>query len=468
MERPPAPQVDNRSGRMTIILAVVGALGGLVLGLDSGAIAGALLFLKQAFHVTVFQREWMASALLVGAMGGSLLAGRLADAIGRRLTLAGASLLAAAFAVATSQAPNFATMLGARLLSGFAVGVLVVVGPMFTAEFAPPRLRGRMNAGFQLAVAIGLELAYWGNFVFGRHDAWRDMFLLTAAPALLLLSCALLLPDTPRWYFLQGRLDEGERALALVAPSASAVAAEAQRIREEIEATRPAVPSVSQSLWQPGLRRALLLGVGFAVIEQLTGIKTVTYYGPTIFVHAGFTRSSALFVTAVVGGITVAATIAGMTLIDRWGRRPLILTSLSGMAISMALLGTAFALGRSDASLGPVTVGSVMLFHVAYSLGIGLMGWVLLPEIYPNRVRAKAQSLTKVVNWAAGLTVSLGFLSVTRALGPSGTFFLFAAIVVAGLIFCYGLVPETKGYALEAIDHLWEKPVSPTSSPEGL
>ncbi len=445
----------NTKKRVTVITLIT-ALGGFVLGVDSGAISGAVLFLKHAFHIDVFQTEFMVSALVIGAMGGSALAGRLADKFGRRNTLAVASLFVAVCALGTALAPNYGAMLIFRLLSGMGVGVLVVVGPIFGSEFAPSRFRGAMVGAFQLAVAIGLELAYWGNVIFGKQTVWRDMFLWTVLPSVVLFTSLLFISDTPRWYFLKGSVSKGERALAWVFHTPEIVQNESIRITKELAQTKDMPTERWSGLLMPNVRRALVFGIGFAIIEQLTGIKSVTYYGPTIFTYAGFSKSQALGATAWIGILTVCATIAGLILIDRWGRRPLILTSLIGMAVSMTALGTAFVLGKAAVSLAGLTVGSIMLFHVSYSIGIGIMGWVLLPEIFPNRVRAQSQSVAKVVNWVAGLAVSLGFLSLTHAAGPSATFFIFALVVLAGLIFTYQLAPETKGRPLEMADTLWK------------
>ncbi len=438
-----------------ILITIISALGGLVLGVDSGAISGAVLFLKSAFHISIFQSELMVSALVIGAMVGSALAGRSADKFGRRTVLAASSLLVAVFGVGTALAPTYSVMLTFRLLSGVAVGVIVVVGPIFASEFAPSQARGKMVGAFQLAVAVGLELAYWMNVVFGKQTVWRDMFLWIVVPSVTLFGSLLFVPDTPRWYFIRGAERQGERALTWMFGSTEVKNKETQRIKEEIDKTKYLSQEKWTALLKPNVRQALIFGIGFAVIEQLTGIKSVTYYGPMIFTFADFSKSQALVVTAWIGILTVCATIAGLMLIDRWGRRPLILTSLVGMALSMMALGVAFALGKGIVSLPVLTVGSIMLFHLSYSIGIGIMGWVLLPEIFPNRLRGRSQSVTKVVNWIAGLAVSLGFLSLSHAAGPSVTFFIFALVVVAGLIFTYRLTPETKGRPLETAETLW-------------
>ena len=437
-------------------VTVVAALGGLVFGYDSGAMSGALLFLKSAFHLTVFEREAMVSIVIVGAMSGSVIAGWLADRWGRRRALRWASAGAAIFAVGTGLAPTYASFLVARFFVGVMVGMIVVAAPMYISEFSKTQSRGAASATFQLAVAVGLTSSYWGDYFFAHSGNWHMMFAVAVIPALILWALLWSLPDTPRWYFLQQRNVEGTKALRLLwEEDNQQISVETTQITQELEATKSLGTGSYRDLVRPGVRPALLFGIGFSIFQQFSGINTVTYYSPTVFTLAGFVKKDAIFITAIIGLITIAATVLGISLIDRWGRRKLMFFSLSGMGLAMCGLGLAFRLGPRLPGMDIVTVGSVVLYHIAFSFGMGLMGWVLLPEVFPNRVRARAQSVGRLANWVANFIVTISFLSIVKAIGPANTFWTFTAIIVLAAIFIARLAPETRNRPLESIEQYW-------------
>lgn len=437
-------------------MAFVGSLGGFVLGYDSGVISGALLFLRHIFALTALKKEVMVSSFLVGAMVGSFFAGRLADRYGRKPALITASLGSAFFSLWLGMAPNYITFLVARLAIGIAVGIIVVTGPMFTAEFSRAVFRGRASGSFQLAVALGLMSAYWGDYLLARVANWHAMFFLGVVPSLLLAMMMLLLSDTPRFYMLKGNESKAREALSHLYPTEERVSLEVRSIASEIEI---GVKSKWQAGWRgllaPGVRKAFWFGMIFSVFEQLTGIKSVTYYSPTIFVLAGFAKSSALLITAFIGIVTVLATVAGLFLVDHLGRRKLTLFSLFGMGVAMVVLAYAFLQPNKVGAVAVMLALAVMGYHVFYSLGMGLMGWVLVPEIFPNRIRARGQALAKTANWIAGFFVAMTFLSITQSLGPSATFGLFALIIASGFVYVYRYAPETKGKPLEEVEQFW-------------
>lgn len=448
--------MSSEVGRQVrVSTALIAALGGLVFGYDSGAMSGALLFLKSAFHLTVFEREAMVSVIIVGAMVGSLVTSQLADQVGRKTTLLLASAGAAVFAIVAGLSPTYAVFILSRFLVGVTVGMIVVAAPMYISESARTASRGGASATFQLAVAIGLTSSYWGDFFFSKSGNWHGMFMVAVIPALLLFALLLKLPDTPRWYFMKGLIPQGQATLARFADP-SEVERETARIQNELTATQTLDHGSYRDLLNPKIRMAVVFGIGFSVFQQFSGINTVTYYSPTVFRFAGFPRSDSILITAVIGLITILATVLGISLVDRWGRRPLMFSSLSGMGLAMFLLGIAFRVGPQAPGMAYLTVGSVVLYHIAFSFGMGLMGWVLLPEIFPNRLRARGQAVGRFANWVANFVVTITFLSVVVAIGAANTFWLFTAFILASMVFIWRMAPETRNRPLETIEKYWE------------
>ncbi len=447
-----SPDRTNTAGGW---LAAIVALGALAVGYDQGAMSGALLFLKHVYRLTVFEREAMVSIVIVGSFVGAIFSGRWCDAAGRRTVLLLASALSGIFAVATGLAPTYATFMASRFLIGVTIGMIVVAAPMYISEFSRTAMRGRTSATFQLAFAIGLAGSYWVDFLFSKSGNWRAMFMVGAVPSLILLISLLLVPDSPRWYFMKGRAAEGEAALRRVIPEDGPRRAEVERISGELQRTRDLRRASLADLLRPAVRMALLFAVGLSFFGQFTGINTVTYYSPTVFRYAGFARSDAIFITAAIGIITVLATVAGIWLVDRWGRRPLMLTSQITIVTAMTLLGLSFYLGPRLPGMAVLTVGSVVLFHIAFSMGMGLMGWVYVPEVFPNRVRAQGQSIARLVTYLSTFTITLTFLSMLTALGAAGTFWIFAAVTLLGAIFVSWIAPETKNRPLETVEAYW-------------
>ncbi|QSO47399.1 sugar porter family MFS transporter [Alicyclobacillus mengziensis] len=441
--------------RANILTALIASLGGLVFGYDSGAMSGALLFLKKAFHLTVFQREAMTSIVIIGAMVGSLFTGYLADRFGRRTALLLAASGAILFALGTGFSPNYALFLLFRFLVGVMVGMIVIAAPMYISESSRTRSRGGASSTFQLAVAIGLSASYWGDFFYAKSGNWHGMFGIAAIPAFIFGLLVLFLPDTPRWYFMRGMHAKGEAALGRLYDD-SELRGEVTRITTELESTKTLDTGSYRDLLKPGVRVALGFGILFTVFQQFGGINTVTYYSPTVFKLAGFGTSDSILITAATGIITVLATVLGISMVDRVGRRRLIFISLSGMGLAMFLLGLAFQIGPRTSGMSVVTIGSVVLYHVSFSSGMGLMGWVLIPEIFSNRLRARGQSVTRLTNWIANFVVTISFLSVVQAAGAAKTFWIFTAIIIVAFLFMLKMVPETKNRPLESIEKYWE------------
>ena len=445
---------------MTMIAAVA-AMGGLLFGFDTGVIAGAMLFIVPDFHLGPAEQGLVVSAVTFGAMFGALVAGTSSDAIGRRWTniVAGISFM---FGSALSAlAPNPAVLIMSRVIIGLAIGLASVAAPMYIAELAPARHRGTLVSMFQLAVTIGILVSYIVDHALAPAQAWRWMLGLAFIPGMLLVLGMIPLPESPRWLLKKGADSAARHVLSLVRLP-DEIEDEIKGIRYELEHNRPAA---FKEMLMPALRPALLVGVGLAVFQQVTGINTIIYYAPQIFETAGIDKATtALAATIGIGVVNVLSTLIAMWLVDRAGRKPLLLVGLAGMIISLAALGIVLsfgsAIGIDPHWLAPITVGSIALYIVCFALSLGPIVWLMISEIFPNQARARGASISTAANWTANFVVSLSFPVLQVVMGPSLPF-LYVALGVLAFLFIVGYVPETKGKSLEEISRLWR--IAPVS-----
>lgn len=442
------PEQHHRPGAVYGIAAIA-ALGGLLFGYDTGVISGAELFLKKDFALTSVTEELAVSAILIGAIIGAAFGGKLSDAIGRKKTLIVMGIIFAVGALLTSVMPNLTLFILCRILVGIAVGCASFVAPMYIAEMAPPKMRGGLVTFNQLAVTVGIAVSYWIDLAL-TPAGWRPMFAIAAIPGLALLVGMFFVSESPRWLAGRDHWDEAEKALGYLTP---------QERQKELQSIRKGVqhgskPSFS-TFFKSGLSLALVAGLGLAILQQFVGINTVIYYAPTIFGYAGFTSASgAILATSVVGVLNVLGTIAAIFLLDRVGRRILLLAGCVGMAITLAAMGIIFAIGASH--IGVLILICLLLYIVSFAIGMGPVFWLMSSEVFPTRLRGTGASISTVGNWAANLLVSVTFLSLIGALGKPGTFWLYAALAVVAFIFCWFLIPETKGRNLENVEHYWK------------
>lgn len=444
-----------------ILIAAVAALGGLLFGFDTGVIAGAMLFIIPAFHLGPAQQGLVVSAVTFGALFGALAGGAASEALGRRWTnvLAGISFVAGA--VFSAIAPGLEILVASRVLVGLAIGLSSVAAPMYIAELSPSRDRGKLVSLFQLAITIGILLSYVVDRALAPDRAWRWMLGLAAIPGALLVLGMIAMPESPRWLVQKGAEKAARNALALVRPPAD-IEAEVLEIREDIEHNQP---SAWNELLMPGLRPALLVGVGLAVFQQATGINTIIYYAPQIFERAGLgSAGSALAATVGIGVVNVLSTLIAIRLVDRLGRKPLLLAGLAGMTASLAALGISQGMGSmigiDPSMLGPITIGFIGVYIVCFAFSLGPVVWLMISEIFPNRARARAVAISTASNWTANFLVSFSFPLLQAALGPF-LWWVYAGTGVAAFIFIVNYVPETKGKSLEEISRLWR--ISPVA-----
>jgi SP family galactose:H+ symporter-like MFS transporter len=423
-------------------VAVVAAIGGLLFGYDTGVISGALLFLKESFALNDTTQEIAVSVVLAGAIVGALGAGRVNDVLGRKITLLLLAVIFTVGAVLTAISPNLLFFIVCRIIVGIGIGAAASVVPVYISEMSPPRLRGTLVTFNQLAITIGIAVSYWVDLAFAHAGmGWPPMFATAAIPGLLLFLGMLVSPETPRWLASKGRWNEAKQVLEQIKgldPAHELVDVRGSLLIEQRQGS-------VRELFQPGLRTALTVGVGLAIFQQLVGINTVIYY---------VSANSAILATSVVGIVNVVSTIIATFLLDKLGRRTLLLIGTTIMIVALAALGVIFASGSSQT--GFFTLITLIVYIFAFAISMGPVFWLMSAEIFPTRVRAAGSSLCSFSNWAANFLVSLTFLSLIHLLGSSLTFTLYALMGILALVFCWFLVPETSGRTLEQIEHYWE------------
>jgi sugar porter (SP) family MFS transporter len=447
VEAPPKPAVVPVKP-LVYVAAAISALGGMLFGYDIGVISGAILFIKKQFTLSSGMEEIVVSSVLLGSLIGAGLGGALADRVGRRRLSIATAIVFCLGAAGAALAPDTAWLITARVLAGIAIGVASFVSPLYISEIAPTAIRGKLVSINQVALTSGIVISYLVDYAFAPSQGWRWMFALAILPAAAFGIGLFFIPDSPRWLAGRGHMDAARAVLQKIRGPG-----EIDSEMKDIEGSLSQQKAGWAELCSKLLRSAMLVGIGLAIAQQVTGINTVIYYAPTIFKFAGLSSSSSAILASVgVGIVNVLLTVVAMQWIDRVGRRPLLLISLAGMALSLFVLGGAFLLPQFKGALGWIAVGSLMSYVGFFAFGLGPVFWLILSEIYPLRIRGRAMSVGTAFNWLSNLIVALTFLTLTTAIGKSGAFFLFGAITVGAWFFAWFLVPETKGKSLEQIE----------------
>ncbi len=465
MSGKPSPDGGVSTRRLTPwMLSVAGVtfLAGLLFGYDQGVISGALPLVTADLGLSTLQSEIITSWVTLGALAGALVAGSIADRLGRRWAAVTAGIFFTAGAILEAAAPDATVLTIGRLVTGLGVGFASVVAPLYAAEMAPKRLRGRFVSSYQLAITVGIFIAYLADDALTGSGRWRAMFALAVIPGVLLIVGFLIVPESARWLLKVGRRDEARATLVKLDPEV----AEQELADVEADLAGEAEEGVGSwsEVFSKRLRRPLTIGLGLAVFQQITGINAIIYYANEIFAMAGFTTAEqqAKATLYAIGLVNVLATLIAIAWIDRLGRRPLLFAGLTGMAISLAMVGISFvAFSNTPTEATSVTVGGVLtlvalvIFIASFAFSLGPITWTMISEIYPNRVRGKAVSLATAVNWAAAFLVTQFFLSIVDAIGEATTFFLFSSLCIVAFVWAYFRVPETRGRSLEEIQELW-------------
>ena len=445
------------------LIAAIAALGGLLFGYDTGVISSALLFIRDVFHLSTGGQSLVAGIVLVGAVIGASIAGSLSDRFGRRLVILITALVFVAGALISGLAGSVGVLLVGRLMIGVAIGVASMLTPLYLAEIAPAVSRGAVTSLNQLCITLGILISYLVGYGFASvPDGWRWMLGLGAVPGAVLAAGMLALPESPRWLAGRGRLPQAEAVLRRLRGAQADVTAELTALRTDLRREGRLAPW--SALLAPRLRPALIVGIGLAMFQQITGINTVIYFAPQIFQAAGLSSASvSILATAGVGLVNVLLTLVSIRLIDHLGRRALLLWSLGGMAVTLLVLAGGFAFGASG-PLGWITVLSLAAYVAFFAVGLGPVFWLLIAEIFPLAVRGRAMSLATISNWGFNLLVTISFLSLIDLCGRPGTFLIYAILTLVGFGFTMRLVPETKGRSLEAIEEALEgrQPAAPS------
>lgn len=432
-------------------LTCTAALGGLLFGFDVAIITGAGPFLAQAFSLGSLGLGWAFSCLLFGCIIGCTIAGRLGDRYGRRKLLIVVAVLFAVTSIATALAPDFTTFVIARILGGVAVGGVSLLSPTYVAEVAPPSVRGRMSTMYQMSIVVGIILSYGINYLLrdAGADNWRWMFSTGVVPSALFLILLLLAPETPRFLVMAGDEESAFKILQRIGGTRSAQT-QLAHIRSTMHASAP----TWHRLMRPGVRRALTVSIGLALLIHLSGINTIIDYAPSIFQSAGWKMQGALASTLLVGVTQFVFTLVSFWAIDRYGRKPLYMVGSFGMALALLALVIAVVTGHFEG----MTVLVVILAYLAcFAACIGPVFWTLLPEIFANDVRATALIVPVMVQWLANAVVVLVFPYVFYEIGKVVTFSFLALMSLAQGIFAWRYVPETRNRELEDIEQYWHQ-----------
>jgi sugar porter (SP) family MFS transporter len=445
----------KRAARNVVLTAAIAGLGGLLFGYDTGVIAGALLFIKPEFGLSDFHASLVVAAVPLGAIAGAAMSGPISDRYGRRQAIIGSAGLFAVGAILSAVSQDEATLVISRVAVGLAIGVASAAAPVYISEVAPPEHRGRLVSFFQLAVTIGILAAYLVGLALSPSEDWRLMLGLGAIPALILGIGMFRMPQSPRWLLMAGQEYAARKVLSRIrVDDQDAIDAEV----EEIQSTLEGKPAPWHDLLRPVARAALVVGLGLAILQQVSGINTVIYYAPTIVQFTGVNGSSAAILASVaVGVINVGMTVVALRYLDRWGRRPLLIGGSIVMAVALAALGGVFAAGAQSTGGSVIAIAALMTYVAAFAISLGPIFWLLNAEIYPLPVRSKAAGVGTMGNWTFNFAVSLTFLPLIAAAGRSATFFIYAGICVLTVLFCWKLVPETKDKTLEEIEDIFKE-----------
>ena len=455
-----------------VFLSVVAALGGFLFGYDTAVISGTIAQVTEQFGLDALQQGWYVGCALIGSIIGVLFAGILSDKFGRKSTMILSAILFSTSAIGCAVSTDFNQLVIYRIIGGVGIGVVSIISPLYISEVAVAQYRGRLVSLYQLAVTIGFLGAYlvnyqllgysmsnpdvstgWWNLVF-VSEVWRGMLGMETLPAIMFFIIIFFIPESPRWLILKGKEEKATNILERIYTSS-------KEALFQLTETKSVLSSESKSEWklllQPGIRKAVIIGVCIAVLGQFMGVNAVLFYGPSIFENAGLSGGDSLFYQVLVGLVNTLTTVLALVIIDKVGRKKLVYYGVSGMVISLVLIATYFIYGESW-GISSIFLLIFFLFYVfCCAVSICAVVFVLLSEMYPTRVRGLAMSIAGFALWIG--TYLIGQLPpwMLQNLPPAGTFILFAIMCVPYMLIVWKLVPETTGKSLEEIERYWMK-----------
>ena len=442
------------------VVAIVASLGGLLSGFDTGVISGALLFINQTWDLSDYTQGFLVSSVLIGAVIGAGTNGILADMFGRKKIIIATAVIFIVGSILCALAPNIYVLILSRILVGLAVGIVNFIVPLYLSEVAPKQMRGTLVSLYQWAITAGILFSYVINGAFASAVYnWRWMLFAGVVPGIILLVGMLFLGDTPRWLVSKNRDEEAKKIYRKIEPSENADVA----VAEIKETLKTEVGSDKKIRFKKWMIMPFVVGIGIMFAQICTGINTIIYYAPTIFKIAGFdSNANAIYATAGIGLINFLMTIIAIFFTDKLGRKPLLYVGLTGVMLSLLGLGCAFHFASIlGASLKWVAVGSLAFYIICFAFSLGPVGWIIVSEVFPLKIRGLAMSLCTVANFAFNFFVVGSFPVLINRVGGAYTFWMFAFVSLLCIIFVYFFVPETKGISLEQIESNWIKGVKP-------
>lgn len=441
------------------IIAIVASLGGLLSGYDTGVISGALLFINETWVLPDTLQGFLVSSVLIGAVIGAATNGILADIFGRKKIIMATAVIFILGSILCAFAPNVYVLILSRIFVGFAVGIVNFVVPLYLSEVSPKNLRGTLVSLYQWAITAGILFSYFINAVFAQAVYnWRWMLFAGVVPGLVLFIGMCFMSDTPRWLVSKNRDDEAKKVFSKIEP-------DIEPEKEIAEIKETLVDNRQEKTFR--LRKWMIMpfvvGIGIMFAQICTGINTIIYYAPTIFKTAGFDSNlTAIYATTGIGVVNFIMTIVAVFFTDRIGRKPLLYFGLTGVMLSLFALGTSFAFaGVLGSSLKWVAVGSLVTYIICFAMSLGPIGWILVSEVFPLRIRGIAMSVCTVSNFAFNFFVVGSFPVLLHRIGGAWTFWIFGIVSILCIIFVYFFVPETKGISLEEIESNWRRGVNP-------
>ncbi len=440
---------QNATGRATI-LGILAALSGLMFGLDTGVVAGALPFISMDFHASAVLQGWIVSSMMAGAAVGAMFAGRISVSFGRTGAMLGAGILFLIGTLFCAFAPSVVLLVTGRVLLGLAVGVAAFAAPLYISEITVESARGAMISLYQLMVSLGIFLAFISDSFLSEGGHWRWMLGIMAVPAVLFLIVVLILPHSPRWLMMRGDKDRARKVLRLLRSDEEVAEAELADIHARLEKSSDAGFGLFRS--NRNFRRSVFLGIVLQIMQQLSGINALLYYAPRVFEAAHFGTNASVWATTLVGLTNMVFTGVAIMFADRWGRRPLLLTSCVVVGLALLGVGGVLAFGGQGMTTAILLCGLILMFVAGFAIGEGPLVWALCSEVQPTRGRDFGIGCSTVTNWTANWVISSLFPLMMLAMGASWTFILFAVLNGVFLLITLGFVPETKGVSLEKIE----------------
>lgn len=441
------------------IVAIVASLGGLLSGYDTGVISGALLFINETWVLPDTLQGFLVSSVLIGAVIGAATNGILADIFGRKKIIMATAVIFILGSILCAFAPNVYVLILSRIFVGFAVGIVNFVVPLYLSEVSPKNLRGTLVSLYQWAITAGILFSYFINAVFAQAVYnWRWMLFAGVVSGLVLFIGMCFMSDTPRWLVSKNRDDEAKKVFSKIEPDI-----EPEKEIAEIKETLVDNRQEKAFRLKKWMIMPFVVGIGIMFAQICTGINTIIYYAPTIFKTAGFDSNlTAIYATTGIGVVNFIMTIVAVFFTDRIGRKPLLYFGLTGVMLSLFALGTSFAFaGVLGSSLKWVAVGSLVTYIICFAMSLGPIGWILVSEVFPLRIRGIAMSVCTVSNFAFNFFVVGSFPVLLHRIGGAWTFWIFGIVSILCIIFVYFFVPETKGISLEEIESNWRRGVNP-------